>query len=447
MAYVTTIDISSLPGSAYTWDTARFTWDTPDGGKTWDEAKPMVYTLRVGEGWATGKALQQQYQLMSREGWQMAEAWSQAFARLIMEAWQVSEQWSDIWLAQVMLAESWAVAEKLEKAALIPQAEGWALTDTLAQSSIKMCLEGWTLAEVLAKMAVKLEQEGWMTGEVTARLATKDSQEFWQTADSPPVWNMFRAITEAWSTAEGDQETVDFYYMALERVLLSEGLANGVTKPLAETLAASDVRVMETIKKVWEVWQTQDSEATQSSFERVLAESFAMADAHSKDQITAFFEAIQAVEVYLRSANAVVSDLAFSMGDLSLDEFLRLNSPVGYSPFTAFVAGELEYRKALIALVLKGPLTTGRPRVTDWRLTVDVPDQTDSGTCSLPAANIFIPFQRRFYAPPQVLVQLRGGSGGTPDITHITESGFYVQISDMTGGLLAGDIMWSADGY
>jgi len=447
MAYVTTIDISSLPGNAYTWDTARFTWDAPDGGKTWDEAKPMVYTLRVGEGWATGKAWQQQYKFMSREGWQMAEAWSQALARLILEAWQVSEQWSDVWLAQVMLAESWAVAETLEKAALIPHAEGWVMTNTLAQSSIKMCLEGWTLAEVLAKIAVKLEQEGWMTGEVTARLATKDSQEFWQTADSPPVWNMLRAITEAWSTAEGDQETVDFYCMALESILLSEGLANGVTKPFTETLAASDVRVMETIKKVWEVWQTQDSEVTQTSFERVLAESFAMADAHSKDQITAFFEAIQAVEAYLRSANAVVSDLAFSTGDLSLDEFLRLNSPVGYSPFTAFVAGELEYRKALIALVLKGPLTAGRPRVTDWGLTVDVPDQTDSGTSAIPATNTFIPFQRRFYAPPQVLVQLRGGGGGTPDITHITEVGFYVQIYDMSGSLIAGDIIWSADGY
>lgn len=172
-----------------------------------------------------------------------------------------------------------------------------------------------------------------------------------------------------------------------------------------------------------------------------------MADSVSKDQMSVFGEVVQTVEAYLRSANAVVSDLAFGTGDLSLDEFLKRNAPVGYSPFTTFVPGELEYRKALIALILKRPLTIGRPRITDWQLTVDVPDQKDDGTCAIPAANTFIPFLRRFFEPPQVMVQLRGGSGGTPDITHITDTGFYMQITDTTGSLLAGDIIWSADSY
>lgn len=447
MAYVTTIDISSSPGNAYTWEAARFAWNDPDGGKTWDDAKPMVYTLRVGEGWTMGETWRQQYQLMSWEGWHMTETWTQAFVCLMQEAWRVSEAWSDVWLALMKISESWAVAEALKKSALMPKTEGWATTDTLCQSSIKRCLEAWTIVEALAKMATKLEQEGWMTSEFTSRLATKHSQESWQMAESPPVWNMLQAITEAWSTAEADQETVDFHCRALENVLLSENLANGITKPLAETFTTADGCRIEALKNVWEAWQTQDSAATRSSFERVLAESFSMAGSLSKDQITAFYDAIRIVEAYLRSANAVVSDLAFGTGDLSLADFLKLNAPVGYSPFTAFVPGELEYQKALIALNLKGPLTAGRPRVTDWQLTVDVPDQTDSGTCAIPAANTFVPFHRRFYAPPQVMVQLRGGSGGTPDITQITDTGFYVQINDTNGNFLAGDIIWSADGY
>lgn len=447
MAYVTTIDISSSPGSAYTWETARFAWNDPDGGKTWDDARPMVYTLRVGEGWTTGDAWRQQYQLTSQEGLYMAEGWAQEFVCLMWEAWRVSEVWTDVWLALKNVAESWTVAEITKKSALIPQAEGWAMAETISQSSIKWCLEAWLIAEVLAKATTKLEQEGWGIAEFTSRLATKDSQESWQTMDSPPIWNMFQAITEAWNMVEADQETVDFHYNALESILLGESLANGITKPLAEAFTTADDWWMETVKNLWEAWQTKDSAAHQSSFERVLAESFAVADAISKDHMTVFCEAVQTVEAYLRSANAVVSDLAFGTGDLSLDDFLKLNSPVGYSPFTAYVPGELEYQKALIALLLKGPLTTGRPRVTDWRLTVDVPDQTDGGTTSIPAASTFIPFARRFYAPPQVLVQLRGGNGGTPDITLITDTGFYVQISDMTGGLLAGDIIWSADGY
>jgi hypothetical protein len=393
MAYVTTIDISSLPGSAYTWETALFAWNDPDGRKTWDDVRPVVYTLRVGEGWSAEEAWWQQYQLTSREGWHMAEGLVQVFACLIQEAWRISEGWTDVWLALMKIVEGWTVAEVTRKSVHISQAEGWGIMVSL------------------------------------------------------PVWNMLQATSEAWNTAEADQETVDFHYKAVESFLLDESLAKSATKSLSETFTPSDGWAVETIKNLWEVWQTQDSAATRNSFERVLAESFSTADSISKDQISTFFEAMETVEAYLRSANAVVSDLAFGSGDLSLDEFLKLNAPVGYSPFTAFVPGELEYRKALIALILKGTLTTGRPRITDWQLTVDVPDQTDGGTSFIPAANTFIPFQRRFYAPPQVLVQLRGGSGGTPDITHITEAGFYVQISDATGSILAGDIIWSADGY
>lgn len=443
----TTVDISFSPGSAYTWETARFTWDDPDSGKTWDSARPMVYTLRVGEGWTTGDTWRQQYQLTSQEGLHVAEGWSPAFACLIHEAWRVSEGWTDVWLALLNIAEGWKVAETTKKSTLIPKAEGWTVAETVSQSSIKRCLEAWTMVEVLARIAVKLEQEGWMTSEFASRLAVKPSQEAWQTADSPPVWHSIKAITEAWNMTEADWETVDFHYQAVESFLFGERQAKDVTKFLSETFTPSDGWAVETIKNLWEVWQTQDSAATRNSFERVLAESCATADSISKDQISTFFEAMETVEAYLRSANAVVSDLAFGTGDLSLADFLKLNSPAGYSSFTSFVPGELEYRRALIALILKGPLTTGRPRITDWQLTVDVPDQTDGGVCSLPATNTYIPFQRRFYAPPQVLVQLRGGRGGTPDITHITEDGFYVQISDTTGGLLAGDIIWSADGY
>jgi hypothetical protein len=363
------------------------------------------------------------------------------------EAWRINEEWTDVWLALMKIVEGWTVAETTKKSVFIPQAEGWAMAEQVSQSLIKTCLEAWTTAEVLAKMATKLEQEGWGTGEVTSRLATKDSQEAWQIMDCLPLWNMLQAISEAWHTAEADKKTVDFHYKAIESFLLGDGLAKGVTKSLCETFTPSDGWAVETIKNLWEVWKTQDSAATRNSFERVLAESFSTADSISKDQISTFFETMEIVEAYLRSANAIISDLAFGTGDLPLEEFLKLNAPVGYLPFAPFVPGELEYRKALIALILRGPLTTGRPRITDWRLTVDVPDQSDSGTCSLPAANTYIPFQRRFYAPPQVLVQLRGGSGGTPDITHITEAGFYMQITDTTGGLLAGDIIWSADGY
>ncbi|MDR3565594.1 MAG: hypothetical protein P4N59_29720 [Negativicutes bacterium] len=408
----------------------------------------MAYALNVGEGWSTGEAVSGQYTLAQSEGWRVAESWSQVFIHIIAESLQINEGWVDIWQPLLRIFEGLAVAEALANSTTIPKAESWH-TDELATRAPQINpLEGWRTDEAWFQQYLLSQAEGWNMDELGARAVSRTLYESWLIADNPPVWVAVKAFLETLNTGETMTHVWQDFLTLVEGLTIAEAPQNAVTKPLRELWFTSDKLTNVATKGVAEGWQTAEAPTTQVDFERVFTEAWSLVDSLSKAQVKAILEALDLDEAYLRSANAVISDLAVASGDLTADQFLSsISSPAGYGPFTEFIPGELEYQKALIALVLAGPLTTGRPQVTEWRLMVDVPDKTDSGTLALPAANTFIPFKVRFFAAPEVIVQLRGGSSGTPDITAITDAGFYVQINDATGHSIAGDIVWSAVGY
>ncbi len=443
----TTVNVTSSPGGAYTWGTASFAWNDPDGGKTWDTVYPVGYTLSVGEGWATADAWSQGYSLNRRESWHAAELWSQASAHNISEAWRINEGWADIWLPMLHIFEGWTTVEAPVKSISMPFAEGWMTAETAWRMPKILKADGWAADEAMRREVIKMNREGWATAELASRLTAKIRREAFQATDNQPVWSVILAALEAWSAAETYHEITEFNYRAIEHIACGETSINNSNKPFSESFTTADFYSQNARKGLGELLAITEAQKNTAQFQRMLLEALHTVDAIASVYHLTQAEAFFVVEAYLRNANAVLSDIAFGTGDLSLEAFLNLNSPVGYTPFTKFVPGELEYQKALIALVLTGPLTTGRPQITNWQLTVDVPDQRDSGTCAIPAANTFVPFNVRFFVPPEVLVQLRGGSTGTPDITRITDEGFYVQIQDSDGQLVTGTIVWSADGY
>lgn len=443
----TTVDVSVSQGSAYTWRDAGFAWSDPDGGKTWDTAAPTVYILNVGEGWNMEDAWWQRYDLKPQENWRTGEAWAQALTFRVGEVWRTNECWMDIWRPWLRITESWAFTETPLKSMFVPTVERWVMAEDTCRLPQILKYEGWATGDLWCQQfGLKLNEE-WNTAELAAKRVASISREAFQTTDSQPVWEVAKAILEAWNTTETYHEMTRFNYRAIENIAFGEKPTNHTEKPFAEYFQTAESWAQFTVKKWLEALVTSDSIENTAQFQRLFKETIRSTEAIAKACDITLAGAFSFVEAYLRNANAVMSDIAFGTGDLSLDDFLKINSPVGYSPFTAFVPGELEYKKALISLVINGPLTTGRPKITNWQLTVDVPDQTDSGTCAIPAANTFVPFSRRFFAPPEVFVQLRGGSSGTPNITNITDTGFYLEIDDVAGQPIAGDIVWSADGY
>ena len=450
MTYNTTVNVTSSPGSPYTWNNATFTWGSVSAGTTWAKASPIAWNLSIDEGWTTGESWDQQYMLSPHEGWTMAELRSQVFGHIISEGWHISESWIHIWAEFLNVHEGWATAEMSLKT-ICPAAhiEGWAMTETSLRSPCKVAAEGWQIEEQREQQYVFNQHEGWTMAELASRLPTKISQDGWQTVDGQPVWDTLKMVFEAWNNTESVTHTWQDFIVFLEGWATSELPGKAVTVPVTEGWQTSEAMVKQAVKEVLEAWDSADGATSQNVFERVFAEVWHMAEQASKDQVSVHSEAWQTVDGYLRNANAVISDLAFAAGDLTVSEFLGMvSTPAGYAPFSTFVPGSFEYQKALIAIVLSGPLTSGRPNINQWQLTVDVPNQTDGGTAVLAAGNsIFVPFNVRFYNSPNVVCQLWGGSKGNIVVNDITNKGFYVQVDNAQGSPIAADIIWSTIGY
>lgn len=448
MAYPTTVDVSSIAGAPYTWAGADFPWDSVDGTKTWATAYPLAYTLSVGEGWAADEVQNQRYTLNPRESWHMAELATKVAAHIIAETLRTAEVWADTWAPMLRVFELLAAADALANSMILPQIESWRLAEASSRAPQINPQEGWCVGDDLAQQYGLSPEENWNMDELGGRSVDRPFQESWRIADASPVWIAIMALLEAWVNAESMTHSWQDFLTFVEGWTTAELPANAVTKPVSETWRTAKARAAAATKAVPVGLRIGETVTATSAFQRLFAEACHLAEGLSKSQIKAVFGALSTDEAYLRNANAVISDLAFASGDLTVEQFAALvSTPAGYGPFTPFIPGELEYQKALVAIVLAGPLTAGRPRVNEWKLTVDVPDRTDGGTRTIPAAATFISFKARFFAPPEVMVQLRGGSNGTPDVISITEAGFYVQINDAVGRLVAGDIVWSAVGY
>ncbi|MDT8900080.1 hypothetical protein [Anaeroselena agilis] len=448
MEFPTTVTITPTNGSYYTWGSADFPWAAPDATRTWDTAYPISYALNVEEGWSASEDVGQQYTLTPHEGWRTAELWSQVFAQIISESWMTNECWTDIWQPMLRVYDSWIMSDGLANSATIPQAAGWRTEESSSRAPVVNPQEGWQTAEDWRQQYQLSPQEGWVMVELAAREFSRTLEESLNVTDRQPVWNAILAVCEAWNNGETMNHVWLDFLNFVESWTTSETPQNEVTKPLFDSLRTADRITKATQKVILEACHIAETLKTENTFQRAFAEALRLVESLSHVQIKAVREVLNLDDAYLRNANAVISDLAFASGDLTLDKFVSaISAPVGYGAFTDFIPGELEYQKALVALVLAGPLTTGRPQVTEWKLTVDVPDRTDSGTRSIPASTTFILFKVRFFAPPEVIVQLRGGSTGTPDITGITDAGFYLQILGANGQPVAGDVVWSAVGY
>jgi hypothetical protein len=427
------------------------------------ELKYNTTAKSASEGWTTSDAITKNPISVHNEAWNNAELLSKSAAKKLLESWTNIE--TIVKIVAKFSSEGWNSAENLSKSPISVHGEGWHSVDLVANSTTKKNIEGWTTAEIVIKFFAKLNLEATHFIELWFDLANYhlNIAEAWANAELAKKGFTKTPFTEGWMTADSDKNLTNKH--SNEGWTNSESVSKVATKVSPEGWATTNLDKNSTAKMVAESWTTLDSNS--KKFVKDVLETWANSEVFSKvwnikaliselwkttESIRERYglnelEAFQTIDAYLKNANAVISDLAFASGDLTVADFLNMNSPVGYGPFNEFVPGELEYQKALIAIILEGPLTTGRPQINDWQLTVDVQNQTDSGTLTLPAANTFVPFNARFYAPPQVMVQLRGGSSGTPDITNITDIGFNVEIDNAADQPIAGDIVWSATGY
>ncbi|MDL2284412.1 hypothetical protein LJC19_04640 [Oxalobacter sp. OttesenSCG-928-P03] len=156
------------------------------------------------------------------------------------------------------------------------------------------------------------------------------------------------------------------------------------------------------------------------------------------------------VESQRRSADAVISDLLISTDSFTHDDFksrMLTSAPVGYEPFRMFMEGDYHYQKAIFKVIMR---SNGHDigRLKELKITIDVPDIYDSGVCSMPPERVTIPFKRKFNAPPDVSVTLRGGLViSQPKLIDTQKDSFTVELIDANGARASGEISWTARGY
>lgn len=148
----------------------------------------------------------------------------------------------------------------------------------------------------------------------------------------------------------------------------------------------------------------------------------------------------------------VISDLQIKESDLTYDEFVDrmvYQGPAGYDDWRVLITGDKEYQKAAIMSVVR---TNGSsvPQLTQLELTVDVPDVFDRGTGTSSAAGVVtVPFNRPFYAPPEVTASIKGGSTiGVINISNVTATGFDFDVRNTSNARIGSiTISWAARGY
>lgn len=315
----------------------------------------------------------------------------------------------------------------------------------LGREILKAAVESIELDEAIGKSAEKPLTEQIITADLPIKVTEKaftDSFELQDDANRA----MEKVITEDVVVNEEFKRFVQFFREMSEAVCVVDGIEKMFNKYREEQFSLSEGVAKSGKKNITTPVKISEKLERKAVFRRVFEESVSAIERLSKKYNKSISEVMKIVDAYLRSANAAYSDFYISNKDLSYEEFLKINSPVGYESFRDFLIGDYEYKEALFRVMLNGPLTEGRPLITNWALNVDVPDICDRGTLTVPKEGKRINFGKRFYEIPEVNVIVRAGANGVPDYT-VDDTGFFVKIYGPDGQPISATISWSAIGY
>lgn len=443
------VTVSESAGTAYTWATATFAWNSSTATKTWQNALTTAYEVAVAQTLAmsstpsrdAGKAVAETLAvaddsvraigLVLAQALQMRDGLARDVARVIDETLTVGELGSRH--STKPFAESFALAERLIKDVGLACAETLAFIESY-RDNIQFLVaisEGFALAENRASNIDAAHFDGFAIGD--ARQST-----------------VGKRVSDALSVLEEFARVIDYKRAFLELVTLQDSAARDVTVRKIDSFAVDDALAKEIGLNPTETLAIVDVFARSVIYQRELAEGVSVTDAAQKAMSKPVQETLAFFDELVRNPDAVMSDLEIRTDAPALDGFTSMMSklaPPGFNVFERLVSGDYEFKKALIRYVLKTK-TADRPQLTHARAVVDMPDVIDSGPATLIAGDNVIAFNRTFHIVPEVTATLRAGTVfAIPRITAITETDFTVHLEASDGTKVAGDITWNAKGY
>ena len=146
-------------------------------------------------------------------------------------------------------------------------------------------------------------------------------------------------------------------------------------------------------------------ESLNKIYELNLVEELEIEELKAKELSKTFEEFVELIEIYLRQAGTVLSDLTIYNVALNETNFDQAITPVGYDRFKTMLTGDYIYQKALFRFILSATTISGeRPNTREYMHKVDVPDTFETGTIEFetnwnPAT---YEFSREFHIVPEV---------------------------------------------
>ena len=140
-------------------------------------------------------------------------------------------------------------------------------------------------------------------------------------------------------------------------------------------------------------------------YELNLVEELEIEELKAKELSKTFEVFVELIEIYLRHAGTVLSDLTLYNVALNETNFDQAITPAGYDRFKTMLTGDYIYQKALFRFILSATTTSGeRPNTREYMHKVDVPDTFETGTIEFetdwnPAT---YEFSREFHIVPEV---------------------------------------------
>lgn len=445
-----TADWAKEKGVDYTWDKAKFTWDSVEAKKSWEECYNTSFSLLTKEDISFLEKSFRFIALNKNEAIIVSAKLINIFAKPITERINIAESYLDFISYILKIQETLTLKEINPKTVRRTFYEVFEITGKLWREYLINIAQFLAFTENHNRKAQFLKQEGLNISDYLRKDYSKTVFEAVNLLVQSPFWIINKAISEDLNITDCYQDFISYIVRIQETISFIENCPKDMTITKEEALELTGYISKSALKAVSELFVLTDNTKSTKIFKRVFTETLAVVEKIAKSIGVTKFELLNIVEAYIRNTNTILSDLVFSNKDMTLDEFLQqTSSPVGYESFKDMQVGEYEYQNALIRLIVEAGALSIRPQVTEWELNIDIPDTIDRGQAVIPASTHTILFNKHYYKPPEIQITLKGTSiyGATPSVVKITENSFDVAIKDGSGNFISGVISWTSTGY
>lgn len=450
----------------YLWNTCSLTWtELP---KIWKEAEKAFIDTAVDETITyQEKATQPTKFLRSFSSeFSIGESNSRRveFKRNFIEPLNFAEVYWDNIAFILRILEDIKIADKKKAVISKPLEDNFSIIDMSKNRPVSVNAESISIVDNFSRQAtffIACFEDVVLSEKHSDNVHFKPSfAEVFGLSDDEEHTAKFRPIfAEALGLQETYLDNISFNLDVAENIGVQDLLSNRPTKPFAEKFSIVDKEHNAILVCSLENISVEELVKTFRPIIRKFFETFSFQETPKKLYSASHEESFGIRDAVIKASEGVISDIIITDSGMSFEEFMNAaDAPPLYSKFIDFKVGEYEYEKAIVKLKLSTTARESLPSILGCVMHVDIPDTDDRGSVTITDTTqpTKVYFNRHYYNPPEVNVNLKNGNTAmgaiTPNIVStegIDDEGRYfeVELLDSSNNRTTGTISWVSKGY